>query len=165
VSGAEIVALSSVVTTGLVALVTQRLGRSREELQTRRAREDELRAVLEHAGVKLSQSIFLLDEARNKLGRLGPDDLDALAEDLQQLWLNHDRLAVRLGSNAREVQLYHRAITEGVGPAHSIVSEAAHDTLDGDGRDALMAARNIAIDVQPRFYDAASARVGPDAPI
>lgn len=60
-TGAEIIALVSVLTTGATALgapwLTERLGQRRFALETRVSREDELREKLDAAATRLGESI------------------------------------------------------------------------------------------------------------
>jgi hypothetical protein len=114
-SGAEIVALASVLVTGIATpFITSLTARRQLALQSRRDREDELRNVLEQAGIRLTEAMFAVNKARARPSEFQESDLRLLTQHLEQLWKNDDRLPVRLGSRASEVQHYRRAITGGL---------------------------------------------------
>lgn len=154
-------ALASVLMTGFVApYLAGRIALNTVELETRRNREDELRLVMEHAAVKLTETIALLDHIRSNLGTLRSDDLEPLQESLNQLWLNEDRMAVRLGRNASEVKHYRESLSH-VGTAHTLLhSGLGNGFAEPDFRE-LLGERMAAFEDQGAFFDAASARVGP----
>jgi hypothetical protein len=167
VTGAEIIALVSVVSAAVTALTAPWLGARaadrRFELETRRNREDELRAVLEHGGVKLSETIFLLDQIRADLSALNDARLAPLFEEMKQLWLNEDRINVRLGRDAPEAQHYRRA-QEAIAQAHTVMSDGLIEGFSERDFKAITAARAAAYQAQREFFDAASSRIGPGEP-
>jgi hypothetical protein len=159
VTGGEVIALVSVVMTGGVTpFVANRMERARAELQIRRAREDELRSVLEHAGVKLTESVIAFGDW-NKVATLTQQEFTAMHADMGQLVKNFDRLAVRLGSGALEVRLYKQAYDDGIVKAYEALSRKAAGQPPAPGQ--VRMALEAAGDAQEQFYDAASVRVGP----
>ena len=168
-SGAEIVALVSVVVTGLAApWIGSHMARKQAELQTRHAREDELRAVLENAGVKLTEAAATVGKTSQDLRALDEGEVALLGAEIEQLWKNDDRVRVRLGGNSPEARHYRRAITEGISAAHTVFLKAVTSGIDDDpgfeaGFEALRKAQEIALNEQEAFYQAASHRIGPGA--
>lgn len=66
--------------------------------------------MLENAGVKVTEAIAVLDGVRRRLSELDHGMLVPLNAEMEQLWRNEDRIAVRLGRGASETQHYRRAI-------------------------------------------------------
>jgi hypothetical protein len=125
------------------------------------ARENELLTVLEHAGIRLSESIRVVDRLRSGLLDLDHGQLAPLGVELEQLWANEDRISVRLGINAPGSERY-RAASEHLGRAHFILSEiAAGAAVDTARRGALELARDTAMQEQRAFFELSSKRVGP----
>jgi hypothetical protein len=164
-TGGEIVALASVVVTGALSpFIAARMAQRALAHQTRVSREDELRSVLENAGVKLTEALFALDGVRSKMPALDRSELAPFSSDREQLWKNDDRLAVRLGSSAPEVDHYRRAIEE-LSKAATILEEVADGQgFDTEGFKQLKVARQAALEAQYAFYDASSRRIGPGDP-
>lgn len=163
-SGVEIIALVSIIVGGLTAIAGQVVAARTAERQivlgSRRDREDELRAVLEHAGVKMTEAIVVLDALRLHLSDLDADKLAPMNEEMRQLWLNEDRISVRLGRAAPETQHYRRAIDR----IDEVLITCADGLTDGFSTkdfEGINSARNAAYQAQRQFYDAASERIGP----
>lgn len=132
-------------------------------LETRRDREDELRVVMDNAAIQLTEAIALLDQIRSRLSALSPGDLTPLQNTLTQLWLNEDRMAVRLGRDATEVRHYRQSISH-IATAHTLLNEGL-EYGPGDGVSTkLVKERSAAYAAQGEFFNAASGRVGPGAP-
>jgi hypothetical protein len=162
-TGAEVVALASIVVTGIATpVITSLTARRQLALQTRRDREDELRNVLEQAGIRLTEALFDLDKARLKVRNFDESELRSLKVHFEQLWKNDDRLSVRLGSHAPEVEHYRRAIVEGFSAAYTVLSFAVGEpSVDSTDLTGLGEARDTLFHSQREFFDAASRRIGP----
>jgi hypothetical protein len=164
VTGGEIVALVSVVVTGVVGpFIGAHWAIRRLQAETRRDRENELRDVFENAAIKLTEAIRALDDARDQIADIDYARLATLAAELAQLWVNEDRIAVRLGSEASETRLYRQA-SEHVGEAVTLLSDvAAGEAIDAERLRALGDARRKAMETQRTFFDATSKRIAPPA--
>ncbi len=112
-TGAEIIALVSVITTGLTALgvpwLAERLGQRRFALETRVSRDDELREKLDAAATRLSESIQRLAAVERDGSVWDAEMVAAIAADHQQMPLNLDTLGIRLGEDAAEYAAYENA--------------------------------------------------------
>ena len=171
-SGAEIVAIISVVGTAAVALatpwMTHRFGLLRFMLETGKAREDELREHLDQAAIRLTEARTAVVSAMQSVRRADAQHAQAIAiqaydtlnAQLEQLRKNVDRLGVRLGSSSpitisysdaavciqRATELFAQ-LTDGTSPGPEISGEVQRFLDD-------------AIRAQDRFHDAASAVIG-----
>lgn len=112
-TGAEIIALVSVLTTGATALgapwLTERLGQRRFALETRVSREDELREKLDAAATRLGESIQRLEVVERDGSAWDAEMGAAIAADHQQMPLNLGTLGIRLGEDAPEYVAYEKA--------------------------------------------------------
>ncbi len=155
-TGAEWIALTSVTVSGVTALgapwLSSRMTTRHLSAQTRFAREDELRTVLEDAAVRLTKALQRLD-AEVARGDLQQRDHPAVhANDPEELWRTESRIAVRLGATAPETAAYRDAV-EGL-----MTARLQGPTNDGAAR---FFAAHAALD---RFLDLAARRLDPDAP-
>jgi hypothetical protein len=161
VDATAVVAIVSVVVTGAFSpYIGARVAASRFEEEKRRDREDELRSVMEAAGVTLTECMYAYGRLRADLPELTHAALEPYDAEMEQLWKNDDRLSVRLGSNAEEVHLYRAAIEE-MGKARTTLREGLEDGFAKEVIDRMDDHHVQALDLQSRFYDAASGRIGP----
>lgn len=116
--------------------------------------------MLENAGVKLTEAIAVLDEVRRRLSTLDSDQLGLPHAEMEQLWKNEDRIAVRLGRRAPETHCYRRSIDR-IDEALITCGDGLAEGFSERDFEGITAARNAAYQAQRQFYDAASRRVGP----
>lgn len=171
-TGAEVIALVSVVVSGVTALTAPWIAHvtaARQlRAQTRITREDELRAVIEHAAIRLTQAIQRLDAVKAHAAGSGPPlGAEAAAEfavELEQLWVNEDRINVRLGGEAPETNAYANALQE-FSAAYVLVARLDRgEGLDREELRDITRSRNQAFEHQREFFNAASRRLNPGDP-
>jgi hypothetical protein len=136
--------------------------------ESRRARQDELRDVLDKAGLALQQAATTLDSVVQRtsdtsidLEPLRPAMTTEVTEARKQAELEHVRLAVRLGYTADETEHYTLALRELANARAVLDPTRGHrgDTVRAETPDRRGALRQQ----QALFYKASSDRIGPDA--
>lgn len=139
-----------------VALISRR-GEIRAE------REHELRAVIDAAAVRLTEAILRLDDARDHAMAAPNPMLESMHADASQLWLNEDRLGVRLGTAAPESVHYSSAVSAWMRAYTELSTASRGGGAVGADLRAVKNDRNAAFDAGQRYKDAAAARLSPEA--
>lgn len=157
---AVVAVVSVLVSGGLSPWLAGRIAARRFEAEKRRDREDELRAVLENAGVQLTETFTVVRPLFLRMSELGDGRIEPARRAMEQLWKNDDRLSVRLGSGAPEVQKYREAI-EAVAKVMDTFEEGLVAGFNSTRIEQAQEAFRRANEIQPAFYDVASQRIGP----
>lgn len=178
-SGAEIIALASVIGTALVGLtspwIVARFGLKRFVLEASKAREEELREHLDLAAVRLIEARVAVGHAVQQLLEVAATQTAAvvapraslvygefkLSEQKEQLAKNAVRLGVRLGSSSDVTTAYQLAVNS----LHEIVDALGdvaqgQDHPSGQWTHTVEAHLDSARGAQDQFHDAASAVIG-----
>jgi hypothetical protein len=167
VSGAEIVAVVSVVVTGVVApYIAQRWGMVRLRWETRRDRENALVEVVEHAALALVEAqAAIQDDARRVIQVAGTEEGEKLVQAqtarLMTIWRLENQIAVRLTTQSEECRAFHDAANALAG-AGTVLNEVAYgETFDTERHRAFSAKYQESYNALGRFQNAAAKRIGP----
>ena len=170
-SGAEIVAVVSVVVTGVISpYIVQRWGMLRLRWETRRDRENQLVDLMEQAALALvdAQNSIQDDQHRLTRQRLESQDADALAQThkarLGNLWALETQIALRLTTDAAEARAFNSAASALAG-GYAVLAEVMYgQPFDTERIQAFNAKYREASTARERFQNAVAERIGPGAP-
>jgi hypothetical protein len=167
VSGAEIVALVSVVVTGVVApYIAQRWGLTRLRWETRRDRENALVEIVEQAALALVEAQAAIQEDARRVSQLAGTDegeqlVGAQTARLKTIWRLENRIAVRLTTNSEECRAFNDAASALAG-AGTVLNEVAYgQPFDTERHRAFTAKYQESYNALGRFQDATAKRIGP----
>jgi hypothetical protein len=167
VTGAEVIALVSVVSSALVGpSLTAAWGLGRARWESHRQREDALVEILEAAAIDFSDTYARLHQdmqemaqgaSRERRQELG----DAQTLRLLGLWQHETKIGLRLTPLA-EITRSYRDGAQQLSLAAAILSEvAAGERLDSERRQAINTHSSAAFNKLQTYLDLAARRVGP----